>query len=66
MEGDIMARAKKDNVPFSARLEKNTYEKLCRFCEDSGQSKTVAVERALEKYVGEYYTHKEDSLCNVK
>ncbi len=46
--------------------KKNTYEKLCRFCEDSGQSKTVAVERVLEKYVGEYYTHKENSLYDVK
>ena len=61
-----MARTKKDNVPFSARLEKRTYEKLCRFCEDSGQSKTVAVERALEKYVSEYYMNKKISLYNDK
>lgn len=58
MEGKIVARAKKDNVPFSVRLERGIYEKLCKFCEDSGQSKTVAVERALEKYVGEYYADK--------
>ncbi len=55
MEGKIMARAKKDNVPVSMRLEKGIFEKLSRFCEDSGQPKTVAVERALEMYINDYY-----------
>ncbi len=55
MEGKIVARAKKDNVPFSVRLEREIYEKLCKFCEDSGQPKTVAVERALEMYIDDYY-----------
>ena len=50
-----MARAKKDNVPVSVRLEKGIFEKLSRFCEDSGQPKTVAVERALEMYIYYFY-----------
>jgi len=50
-----VARAKKDNVPVSVRLEKGIFEKLSRFCEDSGQPKTVAVERALEMYINDYY-----------
>ncbi len=50
-----MARAKKDNVPVSVRLEKGIFEKLSKFCEDSGQPKTVAVERALEMYIDDYY-----------
>ena len=50
-----MARAKKDNVPVSMRLEKGIFEKLSKFCEDSGQPKTVAVERALEMYIDNYY-----------
>ena len=66
MEGKIVARAKKDNVPFSVRLEREIYEKLCKFCEDSGQSKTVAVERAIEMYVGGYYENKAYSLYNDK
>ena len=62
-----MARAKKDNVPVSMRLEKRIFEKLSKFCEDSGQSKTVAVERALEMYIDDYYEkmgkqHKSKSL----
>lgn len=55
MEGKIVARAKKDNVPVSVRLEKGIFEKLSKFCEDSGQPKTVAVERALEMYINDYY-----------
>lgn len=55
MEGKVVARAKKDNVPVSVRLEKGIFERLSKFCEDSGQPKTVAVERALEMYIDDYY-----------
>ena len=55
MEGKIVARAKKDNVPVSVRLEKGIFEKLSRFCEDSGQPKTVAVGRGLGMYIDDYY-----------
>lgn len=54
-ENKVMPRAKKENVPVSVRMQKEIYEKLCQFCKDSGQSKTVAVERALEMYVDDYY-----------
>ena len=50
-----MAKARKENVPVSVRMEKSVYEKLNQFCTDSGQSKTVAVERALEMYIDDYY-----------
>lgn len=50
-----MARPRKDNVPVSFRLERTVYEKLNQFCEDSGQAKTVAIERALEMYIDDYY-----------
>ena len=41
-----MAREKKENVPVSIRMEKQTYDRLVKFCEESGQPKTVAIERA--------------------
>jgi len=50
-----MARAKKDNVPVSVRLERGIFEKLSKFCEASGQSKIVTVERALVMYIDDYY-----------
>lgn len=50
-----MARPRKDNVPVSFRLERTVFEKLNQFCEDSGQAKTVAIERALNMYIDDYY-----------
>ena len=50
-----MPRQKKNNVPVSFRLEKEIFDRLEQFCEDSGHSKTVAVERALDGYFRQYY-----------
>ena len=36
-----MARPKKDNVPVSLRIEKELFDRLNQFCEDSGQPKKV-------------------------
>ena len=36
-------------------IEKEIFDRLEQFCEDSGQSKTVAVERALDGYFRQYY-----------
>ena len=49
-----MPRAKKENTPTSFRLSTTVYERLERFCEESGQSKTVAVERAITMYIDDY------------
>ena len=49
-----MARLKKDNTPTSFRLATDVYERLEKFCEESGQSKTVAAERAITKYIDDY------------
>ena len=47
-----MARLKKDNTPTSFATD--VYERLEKFCEESGQSKTVAVERAITMYIDDY------------
>ena len=49
-----MSRVKKDSVPVSIRMEKAISDKLDSFCEISGQSKTTAIERALELYFASY------------
>ena len=49
-----MAREKKENVPVSIRMEKQTYDRLVKFCEESGQPKTLAIERAVNLYVKAY------------
>lgn len=50
-----MARPKKDNHPITIRIEQILYERLNLFVTDSGQSKTVAIERALNMYLNDYY-----------
>ena len=49
-----MARVKKESKPFSIRMDKLTFDRLSRYCELSGQSKTLAIERAVNKYIDEY------------
>lgn len=49
-----MTRTKKNTAPVSFRLAAEVNERLEKFCQDSGQSKTVAVERALAMYIDDY------------
>lgn len=54
-----MPRAKKENTPTSFRLATEVYDRLCKFCEESGQPKTVAVERAIMMYIDDYEEKKQ-------
>lgn len=49
-----MARQKKDGTYLNVRIETAIYERLKEFSEESGQSKTFAVERALMAYMDDY------------
>lgn len=49
-----MAKKVKESQPLSVRMEKTTFERLKEFCEESGQSKTVAIERAINMYIDDY------------
>ena len=51
-----MARVKKDGTYLNVCIETAIYERLVEFCEESGQSKTGAVERALTAYLDDYVT----------
>lgn len=53
-----MARPKKNGVYLNVCIEKNIYEELEIFCEDAGQTKTIAVERALVDYMLNYQKKK--------
>ena len=50
-----MAREKKHNVQICVRISQGISEQLEKFCEDAGQQKGVAVERALTMYISDYY-----------
>lgn len=49
-----MARPKKNGTYLNVCIETPIYDRLVSFCEDSGQSKTGAVERALVAYLNDY------------
>ena len=51
-----MPRQKKDGKVLNIKLDREIYEKLEKFCEESGQSKTVAVERFLNRCLDEYFS----------
>ena len=49
-----MPRAKKDGKFLNIKVKSDIYDILTKYCDESGQSKTVAVERAIDMYVKEY------------
>ena len=49
-----MARPKKNGTYLNVCIETPIYQRLVAICDDAGQTKTVAVERALTAYLNEY------------
>ena len=60
-KSELMPRAKKDAKILNIKLSTPISEKLDKFCEESGQSKTVAVERFLNKALDEYFARPEET-----
>ena len=46
-----MGRQKKDSKPLNVSIERSVHEALEAYCDESGMSKTIAVERALLMYI---------------
>lgn len=53
-EEDTMARAKKNGTYLNICIETSIYDKLEKLCLEAGQTKTIAVERALLAYIEQY------------
>ena len=49
-----MARLKKNGTYLNVCIETPIYERLEALCDDAGQTKTIAVERALTAYLDNY------------
>lgn len=54
-----MAREKKDGRHINLYIECEIIESLEKYCERMGQTKTVAIERALKQYLSEYQNNQE-------
>ena len=57
-----MARAKKDGVNINYYIRRDVKEKLDAYCEDVGQTATMAIERILDDYLTKYMVNKENAL----
>lgn len=57
-KGGCYGKSEKDCHPFSIRMDKEAYEKLLAMCEDSGMSKTIAIERTVIQFADEYFENK--------
>jgi len=53
-----MAREKKDGRHINLYIEREIIEKLEQYCEEVGQTKTVAIERAIKQYLSDYQSNK--------
>lgn len=56
-----MARAKKDGVFINYYIKKDVKEKLDKYCEEVGQTNTMAVERILGRFLDEYFDEEQNN-----
>ena len=54
-----MGRTKKDAVLLSLKLDREINEKLTEYCTETGQTKTMAIERMLSRELDKYYQQPE-------
>ena len=54
-----MPRPKKDYVIFNMRVDRTVMERFNEYCEEVGQTKTLAFERIVSAYLDQY---EEDKL----
>lgn len=46
-----MARPRKDSHVVNLNIERDVYDKFVEFCDKTGLTKTIVIERALEMYI---------------
>lgn len=57
-----MARAKKDGQYINCYAEREVVEKLECYCEETGLTKTVAIERILKGFFNQYFVSDEKNM----
>lgn len=50
-----MSRTKKDGRSMNCYIDRLIYEQLETYCDDVGQTKTMAIERILKQFFDDYY-----------
>lgn len=55
-----MSKQKKDGRSLNCILERKVYDQLEAYCNEVGQTKTLAVERILNQFFYDYYNNKDN------
>lgn len=54
-----MAQPKKDYIQLHIKMDATLMRRLTKYCEDVGQTKTLAVERMVAAFLDEHETEKD-------
>ena len=54
-----MPRPKKDYLPLNMKVESQVMKRFIAYCEEVGQTKTLAFERIVTEYLNKYDKDKE-------
>lgn len=60
-----MSRPKKDARILNIKLATPVYDKLGQFCDESGLTKTMAVERVLSQFFEQYFKRPENERKRI-
>ena len=61
-----MSRPKKEQKILNIRLAKDVNDELEKFCDETGLTKTIAVEKILHQYFSEYFKRSEEDRIIFK
>ena len=53
-----MSRKKKDYIPLNMKVDSEVMEKFNQYCEEVGQTKTLAFERIVTNYIDRYNSNR--------
>ena len=59
-----MAKPKKKATFISIYMDDKVLEKLSQYCNESGQTRTKAIERIVEKHIDRYFEQKNNNNNN--
>jgi len=54
-----MTKQKKDYIQLNAKLDSALVSRFCRYCDEVGQTKTLALSRILDAFLREYESGKQ-------
>ena len=57
-----MSRKKKNSTPLNMKVDSDIMEKFNQYCEEVGQTKTLAFERIVTEHLERYYSKQNRSM----